>query len=159
MLDLDSKQWNELDHAYGPASDIPKLLQELNSFPPYDDYRAEPYFSLWSSLCHQGSIYSASFAAVPHLLDVCENAPEQAHWSIPQLITCIEISRLRLTMPTIFKQFELDYRNAIAQLPNVVAEMNRLNPDNETQIIFRAASVVADGDADAAEQLLDAEAD
>jgi hypothetical protein len=27
VLDLDSPRWSELDHAYGPATDIPDLLR------------------------------------------------------------------------------------------------------------------------------------
>jgi hypothetical protein len=66
-LPLDSPRWSELDHAYGKAAGIPALLRHLESFPPSspDD---EPWFSLWSALAHQGDVYPASFAAVPHVV-------------------------------------------------------------------------------------------
>lgn len=67
MLNLDSPKWSELDHAYGKASDIPDLLRQLETIPNPDD-NSEPWLSLWSSLAHQGDIYSASFAAVPHIV-------------------------------------------------------------------------------------------
>jgi hypothetical protein len=59
------------------------------------DYRSEPYFSLWSALCHQGDAYTASYAAVPHLVDVLLAAPSPAHDSTLQLVVCIEIARAR----------------------------------------------------------------
>jgi len=68
LLDLDDRRWAELTHAYGSAADIPPLLRHLREFPPATDYRAEPYFSLWTALCHQGPVYPASYAAVPHLV-------------------------------------------------------------------------------------------
>lgn len=54
--------WSQLTHAYGPADDIPALLDQLASDPT-----SERWTDLWSALCHQGSVYSASFAALPWL--------------------------------------------------------------------------------------------
>lgn len=54
--------WSELRHAYGPADDIPALLQRLDPNPG-----AEVWGELWSRLCHQGTVYSASYAALPAL--------------------------------------------------------------------------------------------
>lgn len=53
LLPLDSPRWSELTHAYGSASDTPALLRQLASLPRADG-DAEPWFSLWSSLAHQG---------------------------------------------------------------------------------------------------------
>lgn len=57
--------WSQLRHAYGSAEDIPALLDEIASAPT-----PELWSDLWSALCHQGSVYSASFAALPWLADV-----------------------------------------------------------------------------------------
>ncbi|HEX3912895.1 MAG TPA: hypothetical protein VHW71_05265 [Steroidobacteraceae bacterium] len=67
MLPLDSPQWAELSHAYGAAGDIPQLLKQLTNF-RRATVDKEPWFSLWSALAHQGDVYSASFAAVPHVV-------------------------------------------------------------------------------------------
>ena len=40
-------------------------MRELAAFPPHDSYDAEPYGTLWSALCHQGTVYPASYAALP----------------------------------------------------------------------------------------------
>ncbi|WP_445277460.1 hypothetical protein [Streptomyces sp. DSM 41033] len=57
--------WSQLSHAYGSAEDIPALLDQIASEPS-----PERWNDLWSALCHQGSVYSASFAALPWLADV-----------------------------------------------------------------------------------------
>lgn len=56
--------WGQLEHAYGSADDVPGLLAALSPDP-----NAEVWGELWSRLCHQGSVYSASFPALPFLLD------------------------------------------------------------------------------------------
>ncbi|WP_328907567.1 hypothetical protein OG230_33820 [Streptomyces sp. NBC_00234] len=57
--------WSQLSHAYGSAEDIPALLDRIASDPA-----PELWNDLWSALCHQGSVYPASFAALPWLADV-----------------------------------------------------------------------------------------
>ncbi|MBD0708424.1 MULTISPECIES: hypothetical protein [unclassified Streptomyces] len=60
--------WTKLSHAYGSAEDIPGLLERIAS-------GREPglWTDLWSALCHQGSVYPASFAALPRLADLTES--------------------------------------------------------------------------------------
>ena len=54
--------WGALRHAYGPATDVPPLLDRLGP-----GSEAEVWEELWSRLCHQGTVYPASFAALPAL--------------------------------------------------------------------------------------------
>lgn len=56
--------WTSLRHAYGAAGDVPGLLKKLTPDPT-----DEVWGELWSRICHQGSVYSASFAAIPALAD------------------------------------------------------------------------------------------
>ncbi|MEV6353519.1 hypothetical protein [Streptomyces hydrogenans] len=60
--------WPRLSHAYGSAEDIPALLTRIASEP-----EPELWSDLWSALCHQGSVYSASFAALPWLAGMADN--------------------------------------------------------------------------------------
>lgn len=53
--------WGSLRDAYGPADGVGALLERAES-----DDRAV-WDELWSRLCHQGTVYSASYAALPHL--------------------------------------------------------------------------------------------
>ena len=62
--------WSSLRDAYGNASNVPDLLNRLSPNPEdsvWDD--------LWSRICHQGTVYSASFAALPHLLQWAQTVP------------------------------------------------------------------------------------
>lgn len=70
MLSLDSPKWNELQAAYGSAKEVPEMLKLLYTNPTDEDALND----LWSSLCHQGTIYSASIPAVPHLVSTVVNS-------------------------------------------------------------------------------------
>lgn len=64
--------WAALRHAYGTAENIPGLLaaaeQSGTDFgPAWDD--------VWSHLCHQGTVYTASYAALPLLTEIAERHP------------------------------------------------------------------------------------
>jgi hypothetical protein len=117
MLALNSPHWSELSHAYGSASDIPDLLISLRKFPPDEGQEAEPYFSLWSALCHQGDVYTASFAAVPHLVAAVQECPERAPWTVLLLVASIEIARVDGCGPAIPSNLETPYRAALLQVP------------------------------------------
>ena len=119
MLSLDSPKWAELEHAYGPASDIPDLLRQLERMPPSDGEK-EPWFSIWSSLAHQGDVYSASFAAVPHVVRILAQAPDKTDFSYFQFPAWVEICRQKKSVP-IPRELETDYYSALQQLPSLVA--------------------------------------
>jgi hypothetical protein len=118
MIPLDSPHWSELKHAYGSASDIPALLAQLESSPSSGG-NSEPWFSLWSALCHQGDVYSASFAAVPHIICVLASDPVRADFSFFQLPACIEIARARDEFP-IPADLRQPYTEALQRLPALV---------------------------------------
>lgn len=66
--------WSRLTHAYGAAHDIPGLLDQAGPAP------ADRVWSdLWSRLCHQGTVYTASYAALPALTEMARQwrAPQQ----------------------------------------------------------------------------------
>lgn len=53
--------WAELTDAYGRADQVPALLVAAG----LDDTAA--WEELWGRLCHQGTVSTASYAAIPHL--------------------------------------------------------------------------------------------
>ena len=55
---IDTVDWNELQHAYGAASDIPPLLRQVATLKGRKLH--EPIGELYSRVLHQGTIYSAS---------------------------------------------------------------------------------------------------
>ena len=107
--------WEELRHAYGSAQNMPELLEQLAAFPQEDSCEDEPWFTIWSSLYHQGDIYSASFAAVPEIVTHLSASPEKATSSFFALPASIEIARKKndVEVPKILKA---PYVAAISEL-------------------------------------------
>jgi hypothetical protein len=79
--------WTSLRHAYGDASDVPGLLGQV-----VPDPKAEVWDALWSRLCHQGSVYSASFAALPFLLEHARQWPATHRAMVLSLAGAILVS-------------------------------------------------------------------
>lgn len=119
-LPLDSPRWDELEHAYGQASDIPDLLRQLASVPS-SDADQEPWFSLWSALAHQNDVYDASFAAVPHVVRVLATSPLTADFSYFQFPAVVETWRQQGDV-AIPDDLKADYFAALAALPTLVAQ-------------------------------------
>lgn len=67
MLPLDHPLWKRLDDAHRDR-DIPQLLARLSE--AWDDESARSLF--WDCLCHQGTCYGATYAAIPHLLTIAQ---------------------------------------------------------------------------------------
>jgi hypothetical protein len=119
MLSLDSARWTTLQHAYGDASDIPALLRQLTDFPPSEG-NEEPWFTISSALAHQGDVYPASFAAVPHVVAALATNPTRASGTYFQFPAWVEFCRHR-TGVEVPDDFAFAYRLALKQLPSLVA--------------------------------------
>ncbi|MGE5491701.1 MAG: hypothetical protein ACM31P_10505 [Actinomycetota bacterium] len=119
LLSLDSSKWSELKHAYGSASDIPMLLKQLENIPSCAG-EEEPWFSLWSALAHQGDVYSASFAAVPHVVQALASAPLKADFAYFQFPAWVEICRRKSDLP-VPEELAPAYFEALSKLPALVA--------------------------------------
>lgn len=118
MISLDSPDWASLQHAYGNASDIPALLRQLETLPAATG-NSDPWFSLWSALAHQGDVYTASFAAVPHVVRVLATSPSSASFAYFQFPAWVEICRQRhnLNVPD---QLSAAYFAALEKLGHLV---------------------------------------
>ena len=114
MLPLDDPHWSSLADAYGAASGIPDLLRALAVDPrPKPGYQAEPWFSLWSGLCHQDDVYTASYAAVPHIVAIATGAPGPIDFSFFMLPAAIEIARNKGRGPTVPAELAPAYHAAL----------------------------------------------
>jgi len=130
MLDLDSDGWRDLNHAYGSATDIPPLLRQLHSTPVKSaDAKREPWFTLWSALCHQSDVYPASYAAVPHIVAAAAaRLPE--HRAEFLLLACtIESMRHKPSSPAVPRELELSYKQALESAIPLALEALRVEPD------------------------------
>jgi hypothetical protein len=153
MLSLDSPRWAELQHAYGAASDTPDLLRKLATLPDSDGER-EPWFSLWSSLAHQGDVYSASFAAVPHIVRALSSAPSFASATYFHFPAWVEVCRNNRGV-TIPPDLEVSYFAALSKLPSLVAAAAVRPWDSDFTACALAAIASAKGNAKVAEAVME----
>ncbi len=123
MMALEDERWSSLSDAYGPASGIPKLLRQAEALPEDLNGDAEPYFSLWSALCHQSDIYSASYAALPHLVRIVGENPARFRWTLLSLAQAIEVARLEGRGPPIPDNLRAAYEGALNQVPTIAARL------------------------------------
>ena len=159
MLPLESPRWSELHHAYGVASDIPEMLRQLENFPPNEGGEAPPYFMLWSSLCHQADVYTASYAAVPHIVRVLASAPARAHWDFFLLPACIEIARAKGRGPAVPVELREEYFAALHRIPALAAAAAESQWDEGYCRTVAAAVAVAKGQPALGEAILELEPD
>jgi len=71
-LHQDGTNWADLRDAYGSAERIPALLDAAERS---GDELGPAWNQAWSHLCHQGTVYTASYAAIPLLADICSRLP------------------------------------------------------------------------------------
>ena len=122
MLDLNSPRWHELTHAYGEASDIPALLKDLKTAPPPADGQSEPWFSLWSALCHQTDVYTASYAALPHVVALAAAKPAGERLEYINFIATVEAYRHKAGAPPVPADLEGAYLTSIEQAGGLILE-------------------------------------
>jgi hypothetical protein len=152
VISLDSPDWASLQHAYGNASDIPALLRQLETVPAAEG-NSEPWFSLWSALAHQGDVYTASFAAVPHVVRVLATSPSSASFTYFQFPAWVEICRQRhnLTVPD---ELSASYFTALEKLGHLVCAASSSDWDFEFLRVALSAMAISKGSALTAEALL-----
>ncbi|EAQ00337.1 O-succinylbenzoic acid--CoA ligase [Janibacter sp. HTCC2649] len=78
MLDgIDDLDWTAMQHAYGPAGDVPAMLRGLVAADA--ELRSESEEGLWGAVHHQGDVYDSTLATIPFLLEIAQRpGPSQA---------------------------------------------------------------------------------
>ena len=157
MLPFDDPQWSTLTHAYGTAADIPLLLAKAGKDTRPDHEPGSTWFQLWSALCHQGDTYTASYAAMPHLVALAPSHLKQKRYDALLLAACIELARLEGRGPTIPPQLTPSYTEAIDR-GRSLAETNLPSAwDQDSEVAIRASAAALGGDITKARALLDAD--
>ena len=113
MLSLSDPRWAELRHAYGAAADVPALLARAATERRPGHHRDSAWFELWSALCHQGDVYTASFAAVPHLIALAPDSLRRHSYEPLLLSGSIEQARLERRAPPVPEDLAAAYSAAI----------------------------------------------
>lgn len=155
MLALDDPAWIGLQCAHGDARGIPALLAQLDGAAE-ESWQSEPWQSLWSALCHQGDVYPASFAAVPHIVAALAEAPERATPSHFVLPASIELARA-LHDADIPDDLVDGYVTALARLPLLAGLVAAPDWSETLCVAALAATAASTGQHAVAELLLEAD--
>src|SRR6266436_3462558 len=96
MTNINQIKWEELQDAYGNASRVHDFLQQVTKNKVLKhDAQSGPWFELWSRLYHQGSIYTASYAAVPILIEAIKGEAQPFAMDFFLLPVSIELARVK----------------------------------------------------------------
>lgn len=122
MTPFDNLHWANLQTATGDALAVPGFLENLSlSTKPQTSSTQDPWYSLWSMLCHQGEIYTASYAAAPLIIQIGVAAQWPIDPNFLLLPASIEHARLLGAAPPLPVPLKHDYITALSLLPNLLA--------------------------------------
>ena len=154
MLSLESPRWASLTQSYGTAEDVPRLLEALACVGS-PEARAEVWFALWRTLHRPEEAYTASYAAVPHLLDIGRALSARECAEAVHLVTRIELSRREPGSASMPVDLVAAYGAAVDSLPAIVATMHVEPWTTETAQIFAAALLAGKRQPDLARDVLE----
>lgn len=120
MLSLDDPLWRKLKHAYGEATDIPEQLARLSNGQPLPKGY---WVDLWSSLCHQYEVDTASYAAVPHLVFAAQHLEGKNRYEAMFLASGIVACSMGGKRPKMPRKLAKPFKEALALGRGVLAEM------------------------------------
>jgi len=123
MLSLEDERWNRLKGGYRVPFDPRPLLRKLED----GNETAAVWLKLWDELHHQGDVGDASYAAVPHIVQI-HRKRGISDWNPYAIVAIIESARTNQRNPNIPEWLEKDYFLSIQELAETgLAEISRTN--------------------------------
>ncbi|MFD8797892.1 HEAT repeat domain-containing protein [Streptomyces atroolivaceus] len=84
---IDEVDWASMEHAYGPADDVPGLLYGLASADPAE--RESALDGMYGAVHHQGDVYACTLACIPFLFELAVDPDIRDRGGIVELLTSI----------------------------------------------------------------------
>lgn len=84
---IDEVDWASMEHAYGPADDVPALLRGLASTDPSE--REAALDSMYGAVHHQGDVYACTLACIPFLFELVVDPAVPDRGGLVELLTSI----------------------------------------------------------------------
>lgn len=129
-------EWAALRDAYGAATDVPALLEAATSS---GTEFGDAWDDVWSHLCHQGTVYSASYAAIPALADTCGKHEPSGYMAALHLAASILASTDGPEDPAVVRD---RYREELAELHSI-AERGLALAADDTEFIYGLETLMA----------------
>lgn len=129
-------RWSALQCAYGTAERVPELLRGAEEASA--DF-GDVWNDLWSYLCHQGTVYSASYAAIPALTAMCLRQEARGYLAPLQLVGSILASNDGPVDPVTIRE---RYKSEVVQLRGL-AERCVDRAADDTEFIYGLETVTA----------------
>lgn len=84
---IDEVDWASMEHAYGPADDVPALLRGLASADPSE--REAALDGMYGAVHHQGDVYACTLACIPFLFELVVDPAVPDRGGVVELLTSI----------------------------------------------------------------------
>lgn len=123
---LDEVDWASMNHAYGSAADVPKLIRNLAS----DDaeVRDRALHAAYGNIFHQGSRYEATAPTVPFLLEILEQPDYPGQAALLHLLTHLVMGYSESWIPLGVGDQIRGMRKELAELQARPAEVRANDP-------------------------------
>lgn len=138
MLSLESEVWRTLRHAYGPADHVPRMLRALRSKPT-----KKAWEDVWSALCHQGDVYSATYAAIPYMVEMALEAPPKGQFSYWHFVGAVAAGSSPKLEEGIRKEIRDDYLAALERSVDPIRRLLESKPADRHEVIYLLAALAA----------------
>lgn len=135
MLGLDNPRWNELDNGYDTFYSTQDFLRRLWAESP--NMSPGEWANFLGSLCGAEQVFPASFAAIPHVIEVAKLRKPQERPLFMLAVCLVEGNRLRNKTP-IPQDLEEAYRQAIEATLPLLLECLALDWESENLRILMA---------------------
>lgn len=128
--------WSRLRHSYGSAEDVPALLAKADTT---RENEGGVWDELWSRLCHQGSVHTGSYAALPALSAMTAKHAPAGYVPSLHLAAAIVAS---IDGPEDPAAVRLRYEGELAVLRDA-AERNLALADGEAEFVYALQALMA----------------
>ena len=136
MLSLDDKRWASLKGGYRVVFDPRPLFGALKS----KESTANAWEELWQNLHHQGDVGEASYAAIPHLVEIYRNS-SKVDWNIYGIAAIIDLARTQGKNPKVPDFLQVAYFHSLQQLAQIGAK--QIQQANDPDTVRAILSVIA----------------
>jgi hypothetical protein len=128
--------WHALQDAYGSAEVVEGLLERG------DTDQRDVWEELWSRLCHQGTVYSASYAALPRLAELARRR-DPSGFVEPLFLAASIVASTDLS--AVEADVRAHYADAIRELHDVAERLVPVAGD-DADFVYRVQALIATED-------------